>query len=57
MALGDHEKALEWLEKAYKAGHFYIKGLGIYPGRYAKRTDPRFQDMMRRIGLLDKFEQ
>jgi serine/threonine-protein kinase len=50
-AAGDRERALEWLERAY-AGH--EAGISLIKGSWAWRSlrdDPRFQDILRRMGL------
>jgi len=49
-ALGEKDQAFEWLEKAYKersGGFVFIK---VYPWFDSLRSDPRFQDLMRRVG-------
>ena len=51
MALGDKEQALEWLEKAYQRRSpdlvFLKMGWVFDP----LRSDPRFESLLRRIGL------
>ena len=49
-SLGDKDKALEYLERSYKKGRG--NGLGIDPSVDNLRDDPRFQDLLKRIGLL-----
>jgi adenylate cyclase len=48
--LGDHDKAFEWLERAYEE-----RSLGLVfvdsPIWDPIRSDPRFQDLLRRIGF------
>lgn len=49
--LGEKDRALEWLEKGYRehdAGLVYLK---IEPGFDPLRSDPRFKDLVRRVGL------
>jgi serine/threonine protein kinase/Tfp pilus assembly protein PilF len=49
--LGENDRAFEWLEKAYNersAGLVYIKG---DPRIRDLRSDPRFENLVRRIGL------
>jgi serine/threonine protein kinase len=48
--LGDKEQALVWLDKAYDArfGWDFIK---VNPAWDAIRSDPRFADLLRRMGL------
>jgi eukaryotic-like serine/threonine-protein kinase len=48
---GEKEKAFEWLEKAY-AGHDYELGfLNVDPMFDPLRSDPRFNEMVHRLGL------
>ncbi len=48
--LGDKEAALDALERAYEARDPQMQYLKA-PWYDALRTDPRFQDLMRRVGL------
>jgi len=47
---GNHDRALEWLERAYQDndGNMPYLGLPIYD---SVRSDPRFQDLVRRLNL------
>lgn len=49
--LGEREQALALLERAYGAHDQQLIWLGVEPGFDSLRTDPRFQDLMRRLGL------
>ncbi|MBA4122957.1 MAG: protein kinase [Acidobacteria bacterium] len=49
--LGEKEKTLEWLEKAYQQREFAILYIKISPDYKFLRDDSRFQDLMRRVGL------
>jgi serine/threonine-protein kinase len=49
--LGDSEQALRSLEQAYAAHDLQLIYLGIHPHFDPLRSDPRFQDLMRRVGL------
>jgi DNA-binding winged helix-turn-helix (wHTH) protein/TolB-like protein/Flp pilus assembly protein TadD len=51
IGLGDKERAFEWLEKAYKDREWYLWLLKQETGVDPIRSDPRFQDLLRRIGL------
>jgi hypothetical protein len=50
-ALGDTDQALDWLEKAYRVRDPKITLIGIEPLFDLLRSDPRFKDLSRRIGL------
>jgi eukaryotic-like serine/threonine-protein kinase len=49
--LGDKDAAFEWLEKAYREGAYGILFLKSVPEWDGWRSEPRFQDVMRRVGL------
>jgi TolB-like protein/DNA-binding winged helix-turn-helix (wHTH) protein/Flp pilus assembly protein TadD len=48
-ALGDTEQAMNWLEKGYEER--FNPGVLLRPGFDPLRSDPRFEDLMRRIGF------
>ncbi|MBA4123851.1 MAG: winged helix-turn-helix domain-containing protein [Acidobacteria bacterium] len=50
-ALGEREKAFASLEKAYAAHDLQLQFLKVDPAFDTLRDDPRFQDLMRRVGL------
>ena len=50
-SLGEREKAFAMLEKAYTARNTKLQDLEIEQGLDPLRTDPRFKDLLRRIGL------
>jgi serine/threonine protein kinase/Flp pilus assembly protein TadD len=49
--LNEKDQALQWLEKAYQDHSDYLVYLRREPTFDRLRADPRFQDLMRRIGL------
>jgi hypothetical protein len=49
--LGEKDQALEWLEKACDEHATSIIFLKVEPSFDGLRSDPRFQEMVRRIGL------
>jgi TolB-like protein/DNA-binding winged helix-turn-helix (wHTH) protein/Flp pilus assembly protein TadD len=49
VALGDADQAMSWLNKAYEAR--FNPSILLRPGFDPLRSDTRFQDLMRRIGL------
>jgi TolB-like protein/DNA-binding winged helix-turn-helix (wHTH) protein/Flp pilus assembly protein TadD len=48
-SLGDKDEAMNWLEKGY--AERFNPGVLIRPGFDPLRTDPRFQDLVHRLGL------
>ena len=50
-SLGEREKAFAMLEKAYTARNTKLQDLEIEQGLDPLRADPRFKDLLRRIGL------
>jgi adenylate cyclase len=50
VGLGDHDKAFEWLERAYEERSVTLVFVDS-PIWDPLRSDPRFQDLLRRIGL------
>jgi TolB-like protein/DNA-binding winged helix-turn-helix (wHTH) protein/Flp pilus assembly protein TadD len=49
VALGDTDQAMNWLGKGYEDR--FNPGVLLRPGFDPLRSDPRFQDLLRRIGL------
>jgi hypothetical protein len=49
--LGDNEKALMWLGKAYQERGGSLDYLKVEPWVDPLRDDPRFQDLLRRMRL------
>lgn len=49
--LGDKDQAFAWLEKAYEERSFQMQWLGVEPRWDNLRSDPRFADLLRRVGL------
>ncbi len=49
VALGDRDQAMNWLEKGYEER--FNPGVLQRPGFDPLRSDPRFEDLLRRIGL------
>ena len=49
--LGDTDQAFFWLEKAYKGREHDLAFSNVWPLFDSPRPDPRFKDLMRRIGL------
>ncbi len=50
-ALGDKDQAIAWLERAYSEHSNVLTSLKVDPAFDPLRSDPRFQDLLRRVGL------
>jgi len=50
IGLGARDQAFEWLEKAYQERSYYLAYLKVSPAADPLRADPRFDDLLRRIG-------
>jgi len=53
-ALGEIETAFHWLNRAYEERAGMLVWLFPDPAADPLRSDPRFQDLMRRVGLKEK---
>jgi pentatricopeptide repeat protein len=51
LGLGDSEEAFYWLEQAYKEQSNILQFLKVHPYFDPIRSDPRFADLIRRVGL------
>lgn len=51
VALGKADRAFEWLEKSYQERSNSILWLGVDAGLDPLRSDPRFDNLLRRVGL------
>ena len=51
VGLGDKDRAFVWLEQAYQERSNYIAYLKVNPIVDSLRSDPRFADLVRRVGL------
>ena len=51
IGLGDKDQAFAWLEKAYEERSYGMAFLKVMPMVDPLRSDPRFDDLLRRIGL------
>jgi hypothetical protein len=50
-ALGDKDKAFSWLENAYRENSSFMTSLKCWSVFDALRDDPRFADLLKRVGL------
>jgi DNA-binding winged helix-turn-helix (wHTH) protein/Flp pilus assembly protein TadD len=53
LGMGDKEEALADLEKSYSEHFGVMTTLKVEPALDSLRSDPRFQDLLRRVGLAD----
>jgi serine/threonine-protein kinase len=51
LGLGEKEHVLDWLEKSYQSREDAFTGLNCDPAFDDLRSEPRFQDLVRRVGL------
>ncbi len=51
VGLRQNDRAFEWLEKAYRERSPYLTNLKVDPQLDPVRSDPRFRELMRRVGF------
>ena len=51
--IGDHDSAMAWLERMYVERSAWVTGLKVHPVWDPLRSDPRFQDLLRRAKLTE----
>jgi hypothetical protein len=51
LGLGDNEQAFVWLETAYQERSNFVAYLKVFPLLDPIRSDRRFDDLIRRVGL------
>ncbi|HUF23367.1 MAG TPA: protein kinase [Vicinamibacterales bacterium] len=51
--LGDHDVALAWMERAYHEQANAVAYFAVEPWTHTLRSDPRYQALLRRVGLAD----
>jgi tetratricopeptide (TPR) repeat protein len=49
--LGDRDQGFAWLDKAFQDRSWYLTWLKVEPRFDPLRADPRFKDLLRRVGL------
>ena len=55
LGLGDKDQAMIWLNKAYQAR--FNPSILVRPAFDSLRSDARFQDLLRRIGLPSQLDE
>jgi TolB-like protein/DNA-binding winged helix-turn-helix (wHTH) protein len=53
VGMGHRGEALRWLQKGYEAHSNAMTALKVEPGYDPLRNDPRFQELLRRVGLRE----
>ncbi len=51
LGLGDYDQAFAWFERAYQEKSNILQFLKVHPFFDPVRGDPRFADLVRRVGL------
>jgi len=51
LALGNYDEAFVWFERAYQGREGILQWLRVHPFFDPVRDDPRFKDLLRRVGL------
>jgi TolB-like protein/tetratricopeptide (TPR) repeat protein len=51
LALGNYDEAFVWFERAYQGQEGILQWLRVHPFFDPVRDDPRFKDLLRRVGL------
>jgi hypothetical protein len=51
LGVGDKEQAFAWMEQAYEEQSMILQYLKVHPFFDPVRDDPRFADLLRRVGL------
>jgi hypothetical protein len=51
LGLGEHDKVFEWLDRAYNERDALMPWLKVMPEFDPVRSDPRFHDLLCRLGL------
>ena len=53
VGLGEKDQAIDWLEKAFQQRENAVLILGVYPLFDPLRVEPRFQELLRRVGVTE----
>jgi len=51
LGLGDNDQAFAWMERAYQEQSNLLQFLKVFPFFDPVRGDPRFADLLHRVGL------
>ena len=53
VALGEPDRAIEWLERGYEERRPVLRTIKVAPELDSLHSHPRFQALLRRIGFLE----
>jgi serine/threonine-protein kinase len=53
IGLGNIDQAFEWLDKSIQEHSFYTPFLKVFPEYDPLRNDPRFEVLLKKVGLID----
>lgn len=53
VGIGEREKALDWLGKAYEEGDMWLRYLKVAPIYDSLRSEPRFKALLQRMNFPD----
>lgn len=56
IAIGEVDKGFEFLDKAIEDGDFWIRELKVDPLFEVVRTDPRYHQILRKLGLQQEMK-
>lgn len=49
--LGENDRGFEWFDKAFADGDHWLEFIKVWPGVDGVRTDPRYAELVRKLGL------
>ena len=54
IGLGNIDQAFEWMDKSYQEHIWYMPYLKVMPEYDPLRNDPRFEALLKKVGLIDQ---
>jgi hypothetical protein len=55
--VGENDKGFEWLERSYSRREGYLTGITHWTQLDGVRNDPRYLDLLKRLGLEDTLKR
>jgi serine/threonine-protein kinase len=49
--LGEHDQAIDWLERAYESHYGFMMYVKVFPDFYRLHDEPRFRALLEKMGL------